>query len=58
MGTRAAIIGFSELAPTKKPEGKTPLGLIAEASRLAIADAGLGPADIDGIVVCPALMQY
>ena len=32
--------------------------MIAEASRLAIADAGLGPADIDGIVVCPAMMQY
>lgn len=54
----AAIIGFSELAPTKRPEGRTPLDLIAEASRLAIADAGLAPAEIDGIVVCPAMMQY
>lgn len=54
----AAIVGFSELTPTKKPEGKTPLGLIAEASRLAIADAELNVADIDGIVVCPAMMQY
>ena len=58
MESRAAVIGLSELAPTKKSEGRTPLGLIAEAGCLAIADAGLGPADIDGIVVCPAMMQY
>ncbi len=56
--SNAAVIGFSELAPSKKPEGRTALGLIAEASRLALADAGLGPADVDGIVVCPAMMQY
>lgn len=58
MTVRAAITGFSELAPTKKPEGMTALALISEASRLAIADAGLVPSDVDGIVVCPAMMQY
>ncbi|HZR82122.1 MAG TPA: thiolase family protein [Candidatus Binatia bacterium] len=55
---RAAVAGIAELRPSKTPEGRTPLGLIADASRLAIADAGLRPADVDGIVVCPAMMQY
>ncbi len=55
---RAAVIGYCELAPSKRPEGRTPLGLIADASRRALADAGLQPADVDGIVVCPAMMQY
>lgn len=55
---RAAIVGFAELRPTKTPEGRTPLDLIAEAAIEAITDAGLGPRDVDGIVVCPAMMQY
>ena len=58
MGSHAAISGFAELAPTKKSEGRTPLGLISEVSRLAIQDAGLAPGAVDGIVVCPAMMQY
>jgi acetyl-CoA acetyltransferase len=59
MRGRAAIVGIAELAPTKKPpEGKRPLDLITEASILAIEDAGLRRSDIDGIVVCPAMMQY
>lgn len=55
---RAAIVGLGERRPTKSPEGRTPLGLVAEAAIEALADAGLGPADVDGIVVCPAMMQY
>ncbi len=55
---RAAIVGLAELAPTKKPEGRTPLELISEAAMAAIADAGLTRGDIDGLVVCPAMMQY
>jgi acetyl-CoA acetyltransferase len=55
---RAAIVGLGELRPTKSPEGREPLGLVAEAAIEALADAGLGPADVDGIVVCPAMMQY
>lgn len=55
---RAAIVGISELRPTKTPEGRTPLDLIAEAAIAAIADAALRPHDVDGIVVCPAMMQY
>ena len=58
MSRRALVSGFCELAPQKKPDERTPLDLIAEASRGAIADAGLRPADVDGIVVCPAMMQY
>jgi len=55
---RAAIAGIAELRPSKTPEGRTPLGLITEAAMLALADAGLRGADVDGIVVCPAMMQY
>src|SRR5262245_50547853 len=54
----AAVVGIAELAPSKKPEGRRALDLITEASRAAIGDAGLTPRDIDGIVVCPAMMQY
>jgi len=55
---RAAVVGIAELAPSKSPEGRTPLGLITEASLAALADAGIRPSDVDGIVVCPAMMQY
>lgn len=54
----AAVVGIAELAPSKKPDGRRALDLITEASRAAIGDAGLTPRDIDGIVVCPAMMQY
>ena len=55
---RAAITGIAELAPTKKPDGRSPLELITAAAVAAIADAGLTGRDVDGIVVCPAMMQY
>jgi acetyl-CoA C-acetyltransferase len=55
---RAAIVGFAELAPLKHPDHRTPLDLLGEAAIAAIADAGLTPRDIDGLVVCPAQMQY
>lgn len=55
---RAAVVGLAELKPSKTPEGRTPLGLITEVSLAALEDAGLAPADVDGIVVCPAMMQY
>jgi acetyl-CoA acetyltransferase len=55
---RAAVVGIAELAPAKKPDHRSPLDLITEVSTAAIADAGLGRVDIDGIVVCPAMMQY
>src|SRR5262245_38176656 len=55
---RAAVVGIAELPPSKSPEGRTALGLISEVSLAALDDAGLMPADVDGIVVCPAMMQY
>ena len=50
---RAAMVGFAEATPTKTPEGRTPLQLVADVSIEALADAGLAPADVDGLVVCP-----
>jgi acetyl-CoA acetyltransferase len=46
---RAAItgVGFTELS---KSSGRSVLALASEACRRAIADAGLHPADIDGVV--------
>lgn len=49
----AAITGIGELKPTRSPEGKTTLGVMAEAARLALEDAGLTKTDIDGLLVGP-----
>src|SRR5437867_2203448 len=46
--TRAAIVGVGETRLGKRP-GLSTLDLQAEAVRLAVADAGLGPADVDGL---------
>ncbi|GLQ56208.1 thiolase family protein [Devosia nitrariae] len=48
-----AIVGIGELAPKRRTHGETTLGMIAEAARLAVADAGLEPAAIDGLLVGP-----
>ena len=55
MGKRpkGAIIGIGELKPVRYSEGKTTLSLIAEASQLALQDAGLKKDDIDGLLVGP-----
>ena len=45
-------------AADEEAEGRRPLDLIARVAREAMADAGLAPSDVDGIVVCPAMMQY
>ncbi|MDY6892652.1 MAG: hypothetical protein SVO26_02910 [Chloroflexota bacterium] len=53
---KAAIVGIGELKPTKKPPpGVTAWGLMAEAARLAIEDAGLTREDIDGIILEPSM---
>jgi acetyl-CoA acetyltransferase len=54
---KAAIIGIGEIKPTRTPEGKTSLGIMAEAARLAILDAGLRPQDIDGVLVGAPLVE-
>jgi acetyl-CoA acetyltransferase len=47
---RAAIIGISEIPTRRTYPGRTTHSLCAEATRLAIADAGLRKEDIDGLV--------
>lgn len=49
MGKRAVITGVGETA-VGKVEGSTVMSLHADASRVAIADAGLTAADIDGVL--------
>jgi acetyl-CoA acetyltransferase len=46
---QAAIVGIGQTEFSKK-SGRSELQLAAEASRAAIADAGLEPSDIDGMV--------
>jgi acetyl-CoA acetyltransferase len=48
---KAAIAGIGELKPTRTVENRTGIGLLAEAARMAIDDAGLSKKDIDGIIV-------
>lgn len=48
-----AIIGIGELRPVRSTTGATTLGMIAEVARLAVADAGLEPGAIDGLLVGP-----
>jgi acetyl-CoA acetyltransferase len=51
----AAILGVGEVV--KPPKGTSSLELHAQAARAAMADAGLGPADIDGLVVGYSLTE-
>ena len=55
---KAAIIGFAEMTPQKGGGGKTPLGIIGEVAREAIADAGLKKQDIDGLLTGMAIGDY
>lgn len=54
---KAAIIGIGEVKPTRTAEGKTSLGIMAEAAKLAIEDAGLRTQDIDGLLLCPPMLE-
>ena len=49
MRCEAAIVGIGR-SPYTRNSGRTVLAQAAEAARAAIADAGLGPRDIDGAV--------
>ena len=51
--SRGAIVGIGELKPRRSTSGETTLGLIAAAARAAVLDAGLGPEDVDGLLVGP-----
>ncbi len=55
---KAAITGFAEMTPQKGGGGKTPLGIIGEMARDAIADAGLKKQDIDGLLTGMAIGDY
>lgn len=47
----ATIVGIGELVPRRSTTGESSLGLMAEAAALAVADAGLGHDDVDGLLV-------
>ncbi|MEU1376764.1 lipid-transfer protein [Streptomyces triculaminicus] len=49
LGGRAAVVGIGATAFTKD-SGRSELALAAEAVRAALADAGLAPGDVDGMV--------
>ncbi len=51
----AAIVGIGELKPERTRPGRDAMSLLAEASYLAIQDAGLTKADIDGMIFDPEL---
>jgi acetyl-CoA acetyltransferase len=51
----AAITGIAEMRPRKSAEGLSTLGIWAEVSRGAMLDAGIDPADIDGLLVAPPI---
>src|ERR1700735_2010707 len=50
---KAAIVGIGELAPERYSRGETGLSLLSRVASLALTDAGLGPPDIDGLVIHP-----
>lgn len=55
--TAAAIIAGAADTAVGKLEGSTCLGLHAEAAAAAVADAGLRPADIDGVLCAYSLVE-
>lgn len=49
----AAVVGAAELAPRRTTPGVTTLEIIARVARLALADSGLSPLNIDGLMCGP-----
>jgi len=47
---RTAIAGIAERRPSRYTEGATTLGMLAEVGMEAIADAGLEPGQVDGLI--------
>ncbi len=47
---QAAIVGIAERKPTRFTEGETTLGMLAKVTMEAVADAGLEPGDVDGVI--------
>lgn len=50
----AVIAGVAEIAPVRDPAGATVIDFLARVARGAMLDAGLVPADIDGLVIGPS----
>jgi acetyl-CoA acetyltransferase len=53
---QVAIVGIADTEVGELP-GRTPMELCVEAARAAVADAGLGLADVDGLLTCNAMAQ-
>ena len=51
LANKAAVTGVGDTDYTRDAEGRSALALQLEAAMGAIADAGLAPRDIDGIVM-------
>jgi acetyl-CoA C-acetyltransferase len=47
----AAIVGVAEFRPIRYTEGETTLGMLAKVGMAGIADAGLEPGEVDGVIV-------
>ena len=45
-----AIAGVAEFKPSRFTVGETTLGMLARAAMDAIADAGLEPGEVDGVI--------
>jgi len=52
---KAAVAGIGELRPAKFIEGATIPSLMLQAGREAMLDAGVTPAEVDGVLVAPPL---
>ncbi|RUM99486.1 thiolase family protein [Pseudaminobacter arsenicus] len=53
MSPRAALAGIGELKPERNTHGVTTMELLMRVSAEAIADAGVAPQEIDGLLVGP-----
>ncbi len=53
----AAITGIAEMRPQKSSEGLSTLGIWEDVSRKAMLDAGLAPADVDGLLIAPPITE-
>jgi acetyl-CoA acetyltransferase len=53
MSPRAALVGIGELKPERSTYGVTTMELLMRASAEAMADAGVDPGEVDGLLVAP-----
>ncbi|RVV97073.1 thiolase family protein [Mesobaculum littorinae] len=53
MRPHAAIVGAGSLAPQRRTEGASTLGMLARAAKAALDDARMEKAEIDGLLVGP-----